>query len=56
MRDRAKVFINQKFKLNVLEMEIIMNALVTSNLIDLNEPPRANEMAEKFNGYAKKDR
>lgn len=35
-------------------MEIIMNALVTSNLIDLNEPPRANEMAEKFNGYAKK--
>lgn len=31
-----------------------MNALVTSNLIDLNEPPRANEMAAKFNGYAKK--
>lgn len=31
-----------------------MNALVTSNLIDFNEPPSANEMAAKFNGYAKK--
>jgi hypothetical protein len=35
-------------------MEFIMTAKNTNTLIDLNEPTGVNEMAKKFNNYAKK--